>query len=676
MKKALLLLTFCFLYLTSDAATKIGELNYLIYTSNNTAAVTYDKRTSKLNYQDLSSPILSLNENIEYGGGVFDLITIDSYAFYYAPITIVNLPYTIKTIREGAFQYCNLSEISIANPTPPIISLANSFSDETYNNAILYVPAGSLELYQKAPYWERFLNVREMTSVLPGDSNDNGTVTVADVITTAYHLIELPTLTWNFENADVTCDKVISTADVTATVDIILNESTAESANNKRRVKKTSSEDEYSLKGQEITIRQKETRTIVVSLVGNDNKSLEYTGFQFDLSLPQGVNLVSATKSIPIAKYEIEKRTLENGNIRIIVYGNGSESSSDNELVYLTLFADSDATPGTKIISVSNLFLADTLGQDIFGDDSEFSIIVNEGDADSGQNPGEENPDLNNPQAEPNPSDEPTASDDRNSDGWFGNFNGTYVSAFRIREGNQLSMTVETPEGGYNDEWDYIWKDSEGMEIGNQQTITTNAALYQTDYDKDYQIRRMRNYNVTLTSYGPENDIWAQSTLYTTPVYIYKRPDMPTQLVRKGDGTSCTFIVMMGGLSDEELSRYGYTFVYGYYDSNGEMHELETTPLRYTHTTSEIYNDPANRFWAYSLWTFADGSIVSSGLRFLDGTADEDFDASVFEGTSISHSAKSFGKAIYTLDGRYVGDDESRLEPGIYLINGKKQIIR
>ena len=55
----------------------------------------------------------------------------------------------------------NLTEIRLYSTTP--IAAAN-FSDMVYDNATLYVPIGSLSLYQTAEGWGRFKNIEEFDS--------------------------------------------------------------------------------------------------------------------------------------------------------------------------------------------------------------------------------------------------------------------------------------------------------------------------------------------------------------------------------------------------------------------------------------------------------------------------------------------------------------------------------
>lgn len=107
----------------------------------------------------------------------------------------------------------------------------------------------------------------------------------------------------------------------------------------------------------------------------------------------------------------------------------------------------------------------------------------------------------------------------------------------------------------------------------------------------------------------------------TCKVTVIPRIEAPIDFVRKGNGTSCTFIVMMN-LSDAQLAQKGYKFVYGYTDIQGSEHIITTTNLRYCHTTPEVYNNNGNDFWVYAFLTNDDGTIVCSTRRHLDGRID------------------------------------------------------
>lgn len=154
-------------------------------------------------------------------------------------------------------------------------------------------------------------------------------------------------------------------------------------------------------------------------------------------------------------------------------------------------------------------------------------------------------------------------------------------------------------------------------------------------------------------------------------VVVYDRPLTPKQLLRKGDGTTCTFVTLMP-ISDTELSELGYNFVYGYTETaSGESEILDVTSLRYTHTTYEIFNNPNFDFWVFAVVENEDGKILNSNLRHLDGREEICFDSSIYGYPSNrgelsyvnSISSDEVRMSIYTMDGVM-----------IQAVNGNKEI--
>ncbi len=177
----------------------------------------------------------------------------------------------------------------------------------------------------------------------------------------------------------------------------------------------------------------------------------------------------------------------------------------------------------------------------------------------------------------------------------------------------------------------------------------------------------------------------------------------PRQLLKKGDGTTCTFVVMMG-LPDAELSKLGYKYAFGYTAPDGSSRIIAETSLRYCHTTPEIFNDPTLDFWVFAFYENEDGEVVTSNLRHLDGREELCKDPSVYGFSFKGHGVRggdyedwitltptdliiSVSDAndqrlgIYTMDGvlvysRLYGDttgftdviELTRFSPGIYLV--------
>lgn len=234
-------------------------------------------------------------------------------------------------------------------------------------------------------------------------------------------------------------------------------------------------------------------------------------------------------------------------------------------------------------------------------------------------------------------------------------------SSNKAREGNTITLSAATPSGGNPQGWEYEWTSAQGP-IGEGETIETIATM---SAGESMEVEST-NYEVTVTNYGPEGDTWAQFNTGAT-IEVYRRPATPLLLLKKGDGASHTFIAMMP-ISDAQMELLNYYLVYGWTDTDGNENIIEQTNLRYCHTEADVYDNTSNRFWVYSVWYYNDGSVVTSGRRYLDGSVDEDFDASTFDGNGVGQGQERKSRsAVFTIDGHYVGSDLSKLQPGIYI---------
>ena len=75
----------------------------------------------------------------------------------------IDLPSTIKSLPAGSFSHdTGLNRLTVRAEVPPICGENEyvSFADpNVFNNAKLYVPAGSEEAYREAPVWKEFRNI-------------------------------------------------------------------------------------------------------------------------------------------------------------------------------------------------------------------------------------------------------------------------------------------------------------------------------------------------------------------------------------------------------------------------------------------------------------------------------------------------------------------------------------
>ena len=94
--------------------------------------------------------------------------SIDSYAFGYCrSLTSVTIPNSVTTIGSYAFLGCNDLSIVISKIDNPFDLYDRywegygTFSPNTYNNATLYVPKGTIDLYKAKEGWNKFHFIEE-----------------------------------------------------------------------------------------------------------------------------------------------------------------------------------------------------------------------------------------------------------------------------------------------------------------------------------------------------------------------------------------------------------------------------------------------------------------------------------------------------------------------------------
>lgn len=73
----------------------------------------------------------------------------------------------VETIPDDIWSIFNLYRVTSHSTTPPTILTENTFSVDTYNNATLFVPKGSVEAYKNSEYWKNFYNIYENPSSEP-----------------------------------------------------------------------------------------------------------------------------------------------------------------------------------------------------------------------------------------------------------------------------------------------------------------------------------------------------------------------------------------------------------------------------------------------------------------------------------------------------------------------------
>ena len=100
-------------------------------------------------------------EEITYENKTRKVTSIGEVAFYRcSDLTSVTIPNSVTNIRVSAFDNSNLQEI-ISKIEDPFDIGTSVFSNNTFSNAKLYVPTGTIDKYTATEGWKKFVNIKE-----------------------------------------------------------------------------------------------------------------------------------------------------------------------------------------------------------------------------------------------------------------------------------------------------------------------------------------------------------------------------------------------------------------------------------------------------------------------------------------------------------------------------------
>lgn len=268
---------------------------------------------------------------------------------------------------------------------------------------------------------------------------------------------------------------------------------------------------------------------------------------------------------------------------------------------------------------------------------------------------------------------------------------GCISNSYCIREGNYFSLWTDgyCSGGYYSDNSDPVWsKNWVGPKYSQEEDPYYVKVTISTD--SKAQTVEKSAFNAHFKNYGPNGLIW-NDIIAPCNMKIYKRPQTPSNLSIKGNGTSKTMIASMPSLSGNELSSLDYYLVFGYEDDYGVDHD--SSPIkqddglaRFDFLSSNMQN---SRVYVYALWNYSDAK-VTSGKRYLDSNVNEDWDGSVFGSDSGTRSVVGWDGttgidcidtsstesiSIYNIFGQKIENVEN-LSSGIYIkesiVNGQR----
>ena len=131
------------------------------------------------------------------------------------------------------------------------------------------------------------------------------------------------------------------------------------------------------IQAQDFDIQKKGTQNLNLNF--SFSSSQNYSGFQFDVEMPEGLKITGLKLSdeLTAAGFELDNTSIEGNPVRVISYkttGNGV--STTEGIVTLTIKADADSSEGEKTINFTNARLSSTGGTSIPLDDSSVTVTV------------------------------------------------------------------------------------------------------------------------------------------------------------------------------------------------------------------------------------------------------------------------------------------------------------
>ena len=99
-----------------------------------------------------------------------NLQTIGAHSFATAKLTTINIPASVTSIENMAFEQSSLTSVNVFATTPPSLTDQNVFP----RNIVVYVPEESLSKYKNHAYWSYFPIKALPDELLDGDGSEGG----------------------------------------------------------------------------------------------------------------------------------------------------------------------------------------------------------------------------------------------------------------------------------------------------------------------------------------------------------------------------------------------------------------------------------------------------------------------------------------------------------------------
>ena len=307
-----------------DNVKLLGEGTFLY---DNLSSITMGQRLATVgDYAFAGTP---LQGKLTFTG----LETLGNYALYNTQaVTAVELPATTQYLGERAMAgMIGLTELTSYAETPPSLGF-RVWGGVKQSEIPLTVPKGSVDLYKAADQWQQFFFPNQW---LRGDVNNDGSVNISDINVIVSIILGARVDNDTMQRADVNEDGTVNISDINLLLSIILNPTS-------KVMLSVDTQDQLHLP--DVNVIVGEQTTVAVSL---DNAA-DYSALQCDITLPQGLTLVSGTCP---EGYVMYSSPIDESTTRIAIYSpQVRHFDGDAPVFTLTLSADAPLADESEML--------------------------------------------------------------------------------------------------------------------------------------------------------------------------------------------------------------------------------------------------------------------------------------------------------------------------------------
>ena len=331
--------------------------------------------------------------NLSYVSLPKSLRIIDPFAFAYTSLQTVTIPSGVTQIWLKAFaEIPTLTSITsqIENP----FDLEYPICDETgYDTVTLYVPAGTKEKYMAAEGWKNFTHIVEMESIVIGDANGDGNLSVADMTAIAHYVLGHTLEGFSETAADVNQDGQVNVADYTAVAHLLLYGSIERPASTRVDMgpAPTQATDMSQLDNTMYMAPASAIAGEELTLSVRMKNAVDAEGFQFTLTLPEDMSVVRDDEGFAEASLSTERTTKEgtntfatsllpDGTLKVMAAStNGSViKAGDGEVCTIRIKVNADMAEGDYALLLSDVAISDTNAKSYDVEPLEATLTVHE----------------------------------------------------------------------------------------------------------------------------------------------------------------------------------------------------------------------------------------------------------------------------------------------------------